>query len=122
MSRGTIDENGTITNIEYVRTDRVILWTMLKNVSELKTLYKTETCTTQKFPNIPHRPRWVNFLYAKYKRFFWLACPHCLTKFGGHEWYGSDENTNKAICPECTLKIYNQTGDFNIEKHNKIKP
>lgn len=31
-------------------------------------------------------PRWVQFLKAKWGGYFWLPCPVCHRKFGGHEW------------------------------------
>lgn len=32
------------------------------------------------------KPRWLNWLRAKIGGFFWLPCPVCKRKFGGHEW------------------------------------
>lgn len=50
--------------------------------------------------------RFVNRLRAFITGYFWLPCPHCGKKFGGHEWrdigghYSSVGNT--GICPDCT--------------------
>lgn len=34
-------------------------------------------------------PRWVHALYALTHSYFWLPCPICRRKFGGHEESGS---------------------------------
>lgn len=58
--------------------------------------------------------RLYNMLYAKYNHYFWLPCPSCGNKFGGHEWrtdlfhensipteltHGGSRAT--GICPDC---------------------
>lgn len=42
--------------------------------------------------------------------YFWLPCPLCGTRFGGHEWIGNvclpeTESSNRAICPACELDL-----------------
>lgn len=58
--------------------------------------------------------RKVNEWYARAHGYFWLPCPVCGEKFGGHEWeqvdgkpsaiYNDPENPGKGrgICPACT--------------------
>jgi len=33
-------------------------------------------------------PRWVHRLRAHFGGYFWLPCPICGRRFGGHEWKG----------------------------------
>jgi hypothetical protein len=61
---------------------------------------------------LPHRPRWLNRLYARLMGYFWLPCPLCGRPFGGHEWRTQDglaasiptaePHTYEGICPTCT--------------------
>lgn len=88
----------------------------LKSVEELRDKYFFVW-------NDPHKPRWLpfwprplNWLYAKFNFYFWMPCHICGTYSGGHEWYGSDDNTMSGICPKCVLKTYNETGEFNIKR------
>lgn len=80
---------------------------MLSSVKELRMLQNRNNA-------IPFKPRFLNKIWAKIHGLFWLPCHLCNKDFGGHEWYGSDNNTNTAICPECVLDNYNQTGSYNI--------
>jgi hypothetical protein len=68
-------------------------------------------CSTQGPNYISYGPRWFNQLYAFLNSYFWLPCHLCDTKFGGHEWMCSDGG--QGICPKCSLKQYNETGNFN---------
>ena len=34
---------------------------------------------------LPYKPRWFNAVYAHLFGYFWLPCPICGKKFGGHE-------------------------------------
>jgi hypothetical protein len=57
-------------------------------------------------------PRWVHWLYAEARGYFWIPCPTCDREFGGHEWrdikgHKSSRPTGElgegtAICPLCT--------------------
>lgn len=57
------------------------------------------------------RPRWFQRLRAWLGGYFWLPCPLCGRKFGGHEWgdgpYTSIANPARglgagtAVCPAC---------------------
>lgn len=35
--------------------------------------------------NIFHYPRWLSHLWAIFAGYFWISCPVCGRKFGGHE-------------------------------------
>lgn len=87
----------------------------IKNVDELRKLYnqyiRNKTIITNEKPNIiPYKPRIINELYAMIFGYFWMPCHLCGTKFGGHEWLCSDNH--KGICPNCSLKKYNETQSF----------
>ncbi len=56
-------------------------------------------------PRLPRKPRWLNRLWAMWGSYFWLPCPICGRKFGGHEsregylmidWYDG-----KSVCWRC---------------------
>lgn len=34
---------------------------------------------------LPRHPRWLNWLWTRIARLFWLPCPRCGELFGGHE-------------------------------------
>lgn len=59
--------------------------------------------------------RLVNKFYANMNGYFWLPCPICGKKFGGHEWlvdeqwsnipdpeHPADPGRGVGICPDCT--------------------
>lgn len=59
--------------------------------------------------------RWIHHAYAALRAFFWIPCPLCGRKFGGHEWRDRDGypslipkpepaegGSYTAICPACT--------------------
>jgi len=86
----------------------------LSSVNELKRLKGMN-----KF--LPFKPRFINKLYANLNGYFWLPCHLCDRNYGGHEWYGSDDRIMKGICPECVLKTYNETGEFNIRSLTEVE-
>lgn len=66
------------------------------------------------------RLRWLNQRYAQLHGYFWLPCPVCGQRFGGHEWRreinkefgrgyhitdiptpGSGPTVGTGICPDC---------------------
>ncbi|KKN52553.1 hypothetical protein LCGC14_0611050 [marine sediment metagenome] len=50
-------------------------------------------------------PRWIHRWYAHLLGYFWLPCPICKRKFGGHEITGASVQYStglcKCICPAC---------------------
>jgi hypothetical protein len=64
------------------------------------------------------RYRALHWIYAALNGYFWLPCPICGQRFGGHEWKDCDgkpssiaapgylgrEGARVAICPDCTRK------------------
>lgn len=71
---------------------------------------------------ISRLPRWAHRLYAHAFGYFWLPCPACSRRFGGHEWL-TDEGafiavpndagtvTHHGICPACTRdRVHHQEG------------
>jgi hypothetical protein len=59
---------------------------------------------------IPRHPRWLHRVYALLNGYFWLPCPVCGRKFGGHEWgtYGHERiplptkpSSQVGVCPWC---------------------
>jgi len=53
------------------------------------------------------RPRWLQRLVALFGGYFWLPCPLCGEKFGGHEKHGvlrRDMNTGQLVCANCIQK------------------
>jgi len=86
----------------------------IKSVDEFKKIYweKMARYTTATPSPLPYKPRWINWLYACFNAYFWLPCPLCGKKFGGHEWYASIDNGcggGRGVCPECSLANYNKT-------------
>lgn len=57
---------------------------------------------------LPYRPRFFNWVWSVWGRFFWLPCPICKHNFGGHEPGGSLYTGNGGggwmVCPKCTDK------------------
>jgi len=54
-------------------------------------------------------PRWVHCIYAAVSGYFWLPCPLCHRRFGGHEWRTWEQNsfiwaTGEGVCPNCEGK------------------
>ena len=58
----------------------------------------------------PVRWRWLNRIYAHINSYFWLPCPICNEKFGGHEWLPGHsilkETEGRVVCykEECRLE------------------
>lgn len=51
------------------------------------------------------RPRFIQRIYAWLHGYFWLPCPICGEKFGGHEWADSLMTSwcsGEGVCPDCT--------------------
>ena len=51
-------------------------------------------------------PRWFNGCYAFLFGYFWLPCPLCGKKFGGHECSDGNEvmlsyGEGQCVCPKC---------------------
>jgi hypothetical protein len=92
----------------------------LESENELRELYYLITETNRENHKLPFRPRWLNQFYAWLCGYFWLPCHICGQEYGGHEWIGSDDNTMTGICPSCSLKVYNDTGHWVIEKGQNI--
>ena len=53
------------------------------------------------------RPRFIQCMYAFIHGYFWLPCPLCGEKFGGHEWAKSLDsiytggNRGVGVCSDC---------------------
>ena len=82
----------------------------LKDENHLRKHYFKTIQTSAVNHHIPFKPRFLNKLFANISGFFWLNCHLCDNKFGGHEWYGS--NNMRGVCPTCVLKHFNETGTF----------
>lgn len=57
--------------------------------------------------NLPYRPRFSNWVWSIWGRFFWLPCPLCKRNFGGHEPHGSlylGKFNGVGVCPKCIDK------------------
>lgn len=64
---------------------------------------------------IPYKPRFINWLWAIWGGYFWLPCPICKKKFGGHEMSGQVLLTyghGKGVCPKCIEKAKKQNEEF----------
>ena len=48
--------------------------------------------------HLPHHPRFINWVWATWRAFFWLPCPICHINFGGHEW-GTGHNSSLMTDP-----------------------
>lgn len=53
-----------------------------------------------------YMPRWFNRSYASLFGYFWLPCPLCKKKFGGHEWFDDNHlminyEESEGVCPKC---------------------
>lgn len=42
-------------------------------------------------------PRWIHRVHAAINGYFWLPCPACGEKFGGHEWGKDGEGRSVSI-------------------------
>lgn len=90
---------------------------------QLSLLVKGQVCgQSGKSANfLPHRPRFLNQLWAFIAGYFWLPCPLCGRYFGGHEWTGEYSIPNKnrpgistGVCTSqaCIEKAQRITNDF----------
>ena len=78
---------------------------------------------------LPYKPRWLNKLYANINCLFWLPCPICGEKFGGHEWSETLKTTPMRGVGTCTLCVdeairrneiwYKEYGD--IERNMEVR-
>jgi hypothetical protein len=61
-------------------------------------------------------PRWIHCVYAFLVRYFWLPCPMCGRKFGGHEsgatLYDSPHEGH-VVCRDCS----GEAERINAERH-----
>lgn len=53
--------------------------------------------------------RFWNRMFAFFNGYFWLSCPLCDKKFGGHEWKSGANiaisyGTGEGVCPDCAEK------------------
>lgn len=65
-------------------------------------------------------PRWLHMLYAFLHSYFWLPCPICGKRFGGHEWETNSElyvspGLYEGVCRNCK----EEAGIRNSELENK---
>lgn len=74
----------------------------------------------------PVRWRWLNRLYARYYRYFWLPCPICGEGFGGHEWLPEHdlwrtEERATGVCYKnaCYLEAQRRSAPL-IAKRNRL--
>ena len=61
------------------------------------------------------RWRWLNCLYAFVWGYFWLPCPLCGRKFGGHERGGSlycGYGTSVGVCPDCSDEAKRRNAEY----------
>lgn len=78
------------------------------------------------------RPRFPEHLYAIFHGYFWLPCPVCQRKFGGHEWARgnvifdnpSEPHKGSGVCSiECVndweLEQANQAASANLELYKQ---
>jgi hypothetical protein len=63
-------------------------------------------------------PRFLHCWYAFFMGYFWLPCPLCNRKFGGHEWTGGPNDhdsimtswsSGTGVCPNC----HDAAGEYN---------
>lgn len=75
------------------------------------------------------RFRFLNWLYAKLRDYFWEPCKLCGKKFGGHEFKksaysylpikGSFKGLSSIICPECEYIRKNNLTLEDLKKERK---
>lgn len=64
---------------------------------------------------LPYRPRFLNKIWAFIFGYFWLPCPLCGNKFGGHECWESlmvSYSEGVGVCPKCITKAKEQNAAF----------
>jgi hypothetical protein len=55
----------------------------------------------------PYHPRFINWVWTVWARYFWLPCPLCKRNFGGHEWKAdlfTSPGQGMGVCPKCVDK------------------
>ena len=61
-------------------------------------------------------PRFIHWLYALLRGYFWLPCPICGQYFGGHESTGiglmEDWNSGVCICPNCESEADKRNSEY----------
>jgi hypothetical protein len=63
------------------------------------------TETNKKKKDLRKKPRWFQHIRAVLGGYFWLPCPICGEKFGGHEEGGSlatSYSGGKMVCKNCS--------------------
>jgi len=68
-------------------------------------------------------PRWLHKAYANSCGYFWLPCPRCDRKFGGHEkGWGIPQHWSlggfKGLCPLCVV-ILTEEHEAGNDEYNK---
>ncbi len=64
--------------------------------------------------------RWINWLIALLGGYFWLPCPLCGKKFGGHENSGTlmtSYSRGVCVCKKCKAEADRQNTEFWKEGH-----
>lgn len=55
-----------------------------------------------------YHPRILNFIWASWFGYFWLLCPLCNRKFGGHEsgrmLYDYNSASGVSVCKKCSIE------------------
>jgi hypothetical protein len=59
------------------------------------------------FRKLPYHPRFIHWLIAIWGGLFWLPCPLCGKRFGGHEPTGTlmvSFSSGQGVCRKCAHK------------------
>lgn len=67
---------------------------------------------------LPYYPRTLNWAWAHLGGYYWIPCPICHKKFGGHEKNGSLMDTwssGRTVCRNC-IDLANKVNEQNMEK------
>jgi hypothetical protein len=70
---------------------------------------------------LPYHPRILNCVFACIFSYFWLPCPLCGKKFGGHEWTESINTSfasGQGVCPRC-IEEAKKINELNRPQFNK---
>lgn len=72
----------------------------------------------------PHRPRFINFMWAAWFSFFWLPCSFCGKYYGGHEkcyHIQTSVGGGKSVCYRCKEKAdkYNEDNKERLDKETQ---
>lgn len=70
--------------------------------------YRQRFPSVQKAKSTRVTPRWMHRVWALVTFNFWLPCPFCTRRFGGHEWRWKDisvlrdgQYEPRHVCPNC---------------------